>query len=384
MIKTYKYKLRLTATQIDMFGQWLGATRLIYNLAKQTSECHYEATGKGLSAYDLQKQVVLLKKEYDWMRELPKDTLTAPLFRYEKAMKAFFKGAGFPKWASKRRWNSLVFVQQGNIMRIEDGLIKLHKGQYLRYFNSRALPNDAKIKQIILTKEINGWYASVQFETNQHRVVPASDSQTVGIDLGVKIFAALSTGELIANPRIAECFSRKLRIEQRSLARKKKGGYNWRKQAVRVAMVQQKIARCRNDWQHKVSTRLVSSYGGFVVEGLRVGNMTKSAKGTLENPGSMISQKSGLNRSLLDIAPSMFVEKLEYKCKWNGRGFQKINPAYTSQTCSVCGHVSKENRKTQSAFVCVSCGYTANADLNASVNILKLGGSRPLSANACQ
>lgn len=364
--KTNKYKLRLNNPQERKFKQWLGCTRLVYNLAKEVSEYHYEATGKPLSKYDLQRQVIQLKKDYDWMRELPKDTLVEPCFRFDKAMKAFFKGGGYPNWATKRKWNSLVFIQQNKTgLRIENGKIKLHKGIRLRYFNSRNLPAAAKIKQIIITKEIDGWYASIQFATESHVVTPANDSQVVGVDMGVVRLATLSTGEYYENPKIFNQYRRKLRIEQRSLSRKKKGSANWRKQVRKLAKLYRKTANVRDDHQHKTTTEMVGSYGGFVVENLQVSNMTRSARGNAEKHGKNVRQKSGLNRSLLGVAPYSFLFKLEYKAKWSGRSFERIKAAYSSQECSNCGHVSKENRKSQARFECKCCSHSENADVNA-------------------
>lgn len=371
MIKTYKYKLRLNVTQATKFGQWLGVTRLIYNVSKARNEYYYEARGKGLSAYDLQKEVVRLKKEFEWMQELPKDTLYAPLYRLEKAMKSFFKGnARYPRWAKKRFWNSLEFIQQGKGLRIENGKIKIHKGIYLRYFNSRNLPEDAKIKRIIVTREIDGWYASICFETQLHQVIPTNENQVVGVDWGIARFITLSNGEYYENPRWFQQHKRKIKIKQRSLARKKKFGSNWQKEAKSLARLQRHIARKRLDWQHKISTELIKNYSGFVLENLNIKGMSKSAKGTIEIPGKSVKAKSGLNREILSTAPSQFALILQYKCEWNGRYFNKVSPAYTSQTCCSCDYTSRDNRRSQSEFVCVNCGMAENADVVGAKNIL--------------
>ena len=111
----------------------------------------------------------------------------------------------------------------------------------------------------------------------------------------------------------------------------------------------------------------------IVVEDLKVANMSKSAKGTIENKGKNVKAKSGLNKSILDQGWSMLVKILEYKQQWRGGLLVKVDPRYTSQTCSSCGHVAKENRQTQSKFECVECGFSENADINASRNILAAG-----------
>jgi putative transposase len=371
MIKAYKYKLRPTPTQERIFNQWLGTTRLIYNLAKEVNESTYKATGKGLGKYDLQAQVIDLKKDYDWMRELPKDTLIEPAFRFYKSMQAFFKkNAKYPRWAKKKTWNSLVFVQQGKGLRIEGKKIKLHKGILLRYFNSRSLPEGAKIKQIILSKELDGWYASIQFEDIIHLIKPPHDSQVVGIDMGVKHLATLSNGKVISNINVYKVWQSRLTKAQQNLSRKKKGSANWIRQARQVASIHRKMARIRNDHQHKVTTALVDKYSGFVVEDLRIRNMVRSTKGTIDNPGKNVEAKSGLNRSILDAGFGGFLAKLEYKSNWHGRFFQKVDPRHTSQICNACGYQDSASRKDQQTFVCASCGHTDNADVNAAKNIL--------------
>lgn len=371
MIKSYKYKLRLTTHQEQKFEKWLGVTCLVYNLCKQTSEYHYKATGKSLSAYDLQNQLVQTKKDYEWMQELPKDTLVEPCFRFEKSMKRFFKGAGYPKWAKRKFWKSLVFVQQGGVIKVKNGKINLHKGIHINYFNSRDLPDDAQIKQVIVIKEINGWYASIVFKTDTHQIIPVSDSQVIGIDMGVNKFLTDSTGDYVENPRILEKYQRKLRVAQRSLARKKKGSNSRKKAVHRVAKIHQKITRVREDFQHQTSHRLISQYGGFVVEDLNIQKMIEN--GT-----------KAMNKNLSDVGIYGFLEKLEYKSKWNERHFERVNPAYTSQECRICNHSSPENRKTQSKFRCVNCGHEENADVNAAKNILKRGRADLIFANLKQ
>ncbi|MBK8489728.1 MAG: transposase [Saprospirales bacterium] len=110
-----------------------------------------------------------------------------------------------------------------------------------------------------------------------------------------------------------------------------------------------------------------------MLEDLRIGNMTRSARGNLAKPGKQVRQKAGLNRSMLDASAGRLVRMLEYKCRWNGRSFQKVNPRHTSQRCAACGHTCAENRLSQAVFRCVQCNHEEHADLNASKNIRDLG-----------
>lgn len=361
--KTYKYKLKLNSSQKEKFTQWLNTTRLIYNLAKARKEYVYESTKTSLSAYDLQKEVVQLKKEFDWMKELPKDTLNEPLFRLEHSFKMFFKKKNnYPKWAKKKNWNSLHFIQQNkNGLRIEDGKIKLHKRIYLRYFNSRDLPEDAKIYKIIIVKKIDGWYANICFKTQLNNIVPNYESQIIGIDWGVARFITLSNGEYKSLPKSLNFYYNKIKYLQKSLNSLKKGSRNYLKKINRIKSTYNKINRIKTDWEHKVTTELIKNYSGFVIEDLDLRSMLKNNKN---------NYKSSLNNKILKSSPFRFYSYLEYKSNWNSKYFNKVDSKYTSQTCFNCKFCNKSNRISQEKFVCIQCGYNDNADINAAKNIL--------------
>jgi IS605 OrfB family transposase len=161
----------------------------------------------------------------------------------------------------------------------------------------------------------------------------------------------------------------KLAKQQRKLSRKKKFSSNWKKQQRKIAKLHHRIACIRKDFLHKASTIISKNHAVIIIEDLKVSNMSRSAKGTIEEPGRNVKAKSGLNKSILDQGWAEFRRQLEYKQLWRGGEVVTIHPSYTSQACSACGHVSSENRKTQSRFECVACGFAENADLNAALNI---------------
>ncbi len=370
-VKTYQYKLRnLSATQTHRLNSWIGACRFVYNLALETKQHAYKAYGVNLSRFDLDKQLVALK-EVDWIKDIPSQSTQDVLQRLDKAYQSFFKGGGFPKWAKKGKYNSITF-KSIHRNKCEAGRFVLPKLGEVKTFYSREIPKEAKLKRATVIKKLDGFYISIMFSTPVQvpQYNPNSDNQAVGIDWGVTHFATTSDGEHIANPKVLEQFQRQLRIEQRSLSRKKKGGNNFKKQARRLSKLQAKITRIRNDFQHKVSSDLLRRSSFVGVENLKVRNMSRSAKGNIEKPGKNVKAKSGLNRVILDAAPSMFLDKLEYKAAWQGKTFVKVNPKHSSQTCSSCGHVDKNNRRSQAIFVCTSCGHQDNADVNAAKNIL--------------
>ena len=192
----------------------------------------------------------------------------------------------------------------------------------------------------------------------------------VGIDLGVKKFAAMSDGKYIEPVNSFRKMENKLAREQRKLSRKVKFSKNWDKQRGRVRSVHNKIANIRIDFLHKQSTILSKNHAIVVVEALKINNMSKSARGKLDEPGVNVSAKSGLNKSILDQGWGEFKRQLKYKLEWHGGRLYEVPPNYSSQKCSLCTYIDKLNRINQEKFCCVKCGYKENADINADKNIL--------------
>jgi putative transposase len=203
--------------------------------------------------------------------------------------------------------------------------------------------------------------------------------EPVGIDRGVSLFAMISNGDKIEAKNPLKSNIKKLKKIQRKLSRKKKFSKNWNKQRLKISRFHNHISNIRKDVLHKSSTSIAKNHGTIVMEDLKTSNMTRSAKGTTENPGKNVKAKSGLNRAILDQGWHMFKVMLEYKSKWYGSVLILVNPQYTSQKCFVCGYTDSENRKTQELFECIKCGHSENADINAAKNILAAG----LAVSAC-
>jgi putative transposase len=194
----------------------------------------------------------------------------------------------------------------------------------------------------------------------------------VGCDLGITRLATLSDGTVIENPRSLALGQKKIKRMQREVSRKKKGSKNRRKARAKLANAHRRVCNVRENALHQATTMLAKNHGRIVIEDLNVKNMVRKGG----------SRKRGLNRALLDVSFGEFRRLLEYKGKRFGSEIIVVNPAYTSQRCSSCGHVEKANRASQAEFLCLSCGFEANADLNAAINIL-VAGSCPETLNAC-
>lgn len=367
LIKTYKYKLRPNPTQKVTFESWLGINRYLYNNALEHRITAYQSAKVSVSRFDQYNQLVVAKKEAElsFLKQVHSEVLQETLDRVDKAFKSFYNGAGFPKFQGKRFYSSFTFKRS---VEIKGNKIKLPKIGWVRFFNSRIF--EGKIKYTTVVKELDDWYVCVCVEQNP---IIRIDSQDVGIDMGVARLATLSDGTFYENPKFVKQYAKEMRILQRKLARQVKDSKSREKTKRKITKLYQKIRRCRLDYTHKMTTEITSKYNVIYVEHLNLKGMTKSSKGNAEQHGKMVKQKSGLNRVLLDTCIGITFNQLEYKTKFQSGTFLKVNPAYTSQKCSCCGHTSKNNRQSQELFLCEVCFFKANADDNASQNIISSG-----------
>lgn len=359
---TYEFKIKTTNTLIEKFIQHLGITRLVYNLAKEAKETSF-SKGVRLTKFDLIKQLPELKKEFTWISDVHSQTLQGVIERLDKGYDKFFSDlnrgikTSKPKWAKKREWKTIEFKQSA-VKYNNENSIEISKIGKIKFFKSREVYGNIKIARIV--NKADGWY--LQIVTDY--IKPKSESQAeVGIDLGITHFVTTSDGEFIYSPKPLGKYLKQLRVENRSLSRKKKFSKNWYKQVERIKKLCLKISRIRRDFLHKISTYLAKIHGVVIVEDLKVSKMV------LDN---------NFSRSISDMSWSMFINLLEYKTK-----VIKVNPKYTSQECNSCGHISKNNRLTQSQFVCTKCKVKENADLNAS-NVIKKRGQTLLYAKVGQ
>jgi putative transposase len=243
------------------------------------------------------------------------------------------------------------------------GLVKFRKSQDII----------GVIKNVTISKKSGHWYVSfgTERELTENPRHPATSA--IGLDLGITKLLTTSNGETIKPKNSFKTNQVKLAKLQRQLSRKVLFSQNWKKQKHKIQKLHHHIANIRHDYLHKITTSISKNHAMIACEDLKVANMSTSASGSVENKGRHVKAKSGLNRAILDQGWSMMVDMLEYKQQWRGGLLIKVNPRYTSQTCSQCEHISKDNRQTQSKFECVKCGHKANADINAARNILSAG-----------
>lgn len=343
MIKTYTYKIKPNKRVEQKFSHWVGICRYVFNISKELKEVSYRH-GLKLTSYDIQKQLTDAKKEHEFLRDVHSQTLQSVIDRLDNSFKEFFKGAGYPKWASKKKWKSIPFKS----IKTTHNAFKLPSFGVVKVFKFKEPKGELRTASIV--KEADGLYLKVAVKQEEQ----IRENQSIcAIDMGITFFLTTSDGEFVDNPKHLFKYLKQLRIENRKLSRMKKGGSNWKKQVKVLKKLHQKVSRVRKDFLHKQSRKLANEYGTIIREDLRISKMVKDSK---------------FAKHISDCSWGTFFEFLEYKTN-----VVKVNPSYTSQMCSKCGHTSKENRKTQSLFECTSCGYTENADLQACFNILQRG-----------
>lgn len=352
--------------------RFAGACRFVFNRALARQNENHEAGNKYIPYGKMASWLVEWKNatETQWLKDSHSQPLQQSLKDLERAYKNFFQNrAAFPRF-KKRGQNDAFRYPQGVKLDQENSRIFLPKLGWMRYRNSRQVTG--VVKNVTVSQSCGKWYISIQTESEVSTPVHPSASM-IGLDAGVAKLATLSDGTVFEPVNSFQKNQKKLARLQRQLSRKVKFSNNWQKQKRKIQRLHSRIANIRRDYLHKVTTAVSKNHAMIVIEDLKVSNMSKSAAGTVSQPGRNVRAKSGLNRSILDQGWYEMRRQLEYKQLWRGGQVLAVPPAYTSQRCACCGHTAKENRLSQSKFRCQVCGYTANADVNGARNILAAG-----------
>ncbi|ENB2728826.1 RNA-guided endonuclease InsQ/TnpB family protein [Escherichia coli] len=369
---SFKFRLRPDGQQERQMSRFAGACRFVFNRALALQNENHEAGNKYIPYGKMASWLVEWKNatETQWLKDSPSQPLQQSLKDLERAYKNFFQNrAAFPRF-KKRGQNDAFRYPQGVKLDQENSRIFLPKLGWMRYRNSRQVTGI--VKNVTVSQSCGKWYISIQTESEVSTPVHPSASM-VGLDAGVAKLATLSDGTVFEPVNSFHKNQKKLARLQRQLSRKVKFSNNWQKQKRKIQQLHSRIANIRRDYLHKVTTIISKNHAVIVIEDLKVKHMSKSAAGTISQPGRNVRAKSGLNRSILDQGWYEMRRQLEYKQLWRGGQVLAVPPAYTSQRCACCGHTAKENRLSQSKFVCRACGYTANADVNGARNILAAG-----------
>ncbi len=376
MKKGNKFRIYPTAEQKEQIKINFGCCRFVYNfsLAQQrkeeklwylTEELYQSGMlsqnnykGKFFNKKDAINAIPELKKNYPWLKQADSIALQAAVENLAFAYDAYYdktKNNGKPVFKSKLNpVQSYTTKMVNNNIEIDENYIKLPKLGKVRFAKSKNLKG--KIKRATISQSSSGkYFVSVLEEVD---ILPMQKTGSeIGIDVGIVWFATLSTGVQYKNPKSFQSLENKLGKEQRKLARKVKNSSNWNKQKIKIALIHEEIVNKRKDYLQKLSTEIVKNHDLIGMEDLKVQKMQKEKK---------------LSKVISDASWAEFRTMIEYKSEWYGKKLVLVSPEYTSQKCNACGHIEKDNRKSQSKFVCISCNHEENADINAAKNIEEL------------
>jgi putative transposase len=366
-----RYRLIPTPAQEAVLRDHCAHARFVWNLAVE-QQSHWRPGRKGAPGYLEQcRQLTAARREHPWLAAGSQTVQQQALRDFTQAMAAFFdpeNPARRPSWRKAGRDEGFRIVGRGrqwNVRRVSRnvGQVWVPKVGWTRFRWSRAIPPGVKSYRIRLDRA-GRWH--IAFAAIPDPLPAPGNGETVGIDRGVTASAALSNGELLRVPGLTGPERTRLLRLERKLARARRGSNHRRRVRQAIARLKAREKDKRKDWAEKTSTRLAREFDVIRVENLNISNMTRSAKGTSDKPGRSVRAKAGLNREILRSAWGLLVRRLEDKA--HGR-IEKIQPAYTSQRCSACGHVDRKSRESQARFACTACGFACNADVNAARNI---------------
>ncbi|MFI6693748.1 RNA-guided endonuclease InsQ/TnpB family protein [Streptomyces sp. NPDC050433] len=399
----HRARLALTPAQGRLVDDQAHAARAMWNqlhdLWTMTPKCQ-----RSLSRMD--QTLRQARKEVDWYAVLPAQAAQAVLKTYFQAWKNCWEGrAEEPTFKARTRTVMSVDIPQGRDLQIKRvhrrwGVVNIPKVGRVRFRWTRDLPvgkaanNENRITGARLVKDALGWHIAFRVQTMEPRPEPHGGGE-VGIDAGVNLPLALSDGNHQDHgrpPRLPDGTADRdkwlnpdekaklLRLEQRAAHRKsfrkpkERNSSRLRNTYDQIKRLRARATRRAVDWQHQTTTNLARTYGTVVVEQLNITNMVKSARGTIEEPGKNVAQKSGLNRSISQEAWGRTVTMLTYKTARHGGSLHKVPAPNTSLRCSACGFITPGSREDQATFVCKNpdCGWQGNADHNAAINVLHL------------
>lgn len=380
----YKFKLMPTSSQEEVFFSWAGTCRFLYNLGLEHRILSWSQYRKSYNYYDQANELKNLKtcEGFGWIKDAPAQILQQSLKDLDKAFKSFWKsGFGFPRYKKKGFGDSFRFpdAKQFSVRRVtkRKAFVKLPKIGEVAFRVSQGI--EGRIKNATIKKEADGWYIS--FCCEKEIIVPDNKMPSVGIDRGISETLVLSSNDddlkNIELNLLDQCkkLRERIKVLQRRLRLKKKFSENWKRLQKRIRKLHSKISGIRGDFLHKASTYIAKNHSYISLEGLKIKNMSCSAKGTPEKKGKNVKAKSGLNREILFQGWGIFANQLKYKSEWNGGHLELIDPKHTSTKCSKCLYNNKLNRKKKH-FECLNCGHREDADKNASKNIDRVGRTR--------
>lgn len=359
MLKAFKYRLYPTGEQELLLSKHFGACRFIYNLALETKMAAYSSQRINLTRYELQVQMKDLKEDFEWLREINAQSLQSELMHLDAAYLKFFKGlAKFPNFKKRGDRQSFQCPQSS---KIKDGKLKLIKfPEGIKIVLSRPFTGEMRTVTISKTPT-NKYFASILVQDGKDapKTKKIKETTAVGIDLGIKTFAALSDGQQYENPKHLKKSLKRLKMLQKRASKKKKGSANRKKANLKVALLHEKITNQRNDFLHKFSDAITKQYDTILVENLNIAGMVQNRK---------------LSQAISDVGWSAGLDMLKYKSEWRGKTYHEIGRFdASSKLHNKCGYLNKDLTLADREWICPKCGEKVDRDMNAALNIKQMG-----------
>ena len=382
LTRTYRVKLYPSRRAHEALDAQFAAQARLYNAALEHRRGAYRRARETVNFAMQCKELTGVREDDPDFASVHRTIQVATLRRLDRAYQAFFRrlkngeNPGFPRFKSARRWRTLVCdnnVQSRQMVKVGDrgkGWIRIKGLPSMEFKSHRQLPAIENLMELRVVRTAHRVEAQLVFTTEADLPpCPLIPSAPVGIDLGVKSVVALSDGEVIEGLKDDRRRTRRL---QRKVSRANKGSLSRHKKVHALSRERERQTARRKGWLHELSAGLVSRYDFIAMEDLAIQNMTRSAKGTVEEPGRNVRAKAGLNRSILEQGWGDLVNKIQYKAESAGVGFIQVAPQNTSQECSGCRTLVPKSL-SERIHRCPSCGLTLNRDVNAARNVLRRG-----------
>jgi len=372
---TYEFKLKPTSAQVAIFENWLEQCRRVYNYALAERKDWFKSRSCSINACSLQSEYIIAadtkRPTYasQWkglteararipaLNAVQVHVLQQTLKRLEQAFVSMWElSAGFPRFKKAGTMRSFVFPQMG-VNPIQNSAVKLPKIGWVKFRQSRSIPDGANLKQVRIVRRASGWFAMLTLQWNVSIPGIMPHGEALGIDVGISHFAAVSNGKLFPNPRPFRKLERKLKLLQRSVSRKVKGSNNRKKAQFKVSKLHERIANVRKDYHWLLAHNLCNWAGMIFAEDL---NLKGLARGFL-------------GKHCLDAGWGQFFQILEQCCFKRGVFFLKVDSNKTSQICPNCLTQTGKKELSERTHSCQHCGYTTDRDVAAAQVVLIRG-----------